>query len=224
MQSKLRQHNKRLRRAEGLLFASPIVANGLALPFAVMGSMDTRAAVGLSLTMLSLNLVAVVLAWCLKRAGYGQQLCIIAGAGVSALVILAMAQLVPSIHPQIFELMGIYFPLLAVNTLTFYIVTHCEEKKSLLHNLLWSLRNTLGFALILLPIAMFRELFGKGAVYGVKMGLRIQVPSVLLPFFGFILVGLVSAACRYINRIWKSRLLREDRRLAQLAAEEEAAV
>lgn len=62
-----------------------------------------------------------------------------------------------------------YFPLLAVNTLTFFLVTRCDEQKSLPANLAQAARSVLSFAFFVMAVSMFRELLGKGSIFGVKV-------------------------------------------------------
>lgn len=59
-------------------------------------------------------------------------------------------------------MLGIYFPLLAVNTLTFFLVTRCDEQKSLPANLAQAARSVLSFAFFVMAVSLFRELLGKG--------------------------------------------------------------
>ena len=220
MQNRLRQYSRTLRRFDGLLSSSPVITGGLAVPFVVMGTADLRAAVAICFTMLVLNISAVAVVYLLKKAGLGRSIYMTVTALLSAVMIALSARIVQGIHPQIFNFMGIYFSLLAVNTLTFYLATRCDTAKSILSNLLRSVRYSMGFALVTLPIAVFRELVGKGSVYGVKLAGGLQVPSVLLPFFGFIIVGFVCAAIRYANHSIKALLYRAEQK--KKAEEQEA--
>ncbi|MBS4785395.1 MAG: hypothetical protein KH009_04715 [Clostridiales bacterium] len=218
--TRLRRYREFTGRLDGLLSASPIITYGLALPFAVMGTVDTRSALGLSLAMFCINAVAVLLAYFLKKAGLGREVYMLITALVSTLTLVGISGFIGGIHNRVFSLMGIYFPLLSVNTLTFFLVTRCDPKKSLLNNLLRSVRTSLSFLIVVMPIAAFRELFGKGSLYGVQLFSGFQIPSVLLPFFGFILVGMVCALTRFVSRNIKYELLLRDRRDREAAREE----
>ena len=118
-------------------------------------------------------------------------------------------------------MLGIYFPLLAVNTLTFFLVTRCDEQKSLPANLAQAARSVLSFAFFVMAVSLFRELLGKGSIFGVKVLGSLQISTVLMPFFGFILVGMLSAFCRQVNRSIRAWCLIKDREEAMDAKTEE---
>lgn len=59
----------------------------------------------------------------------------------------------------------------------------------------------LSFAFFVMAVSLFRELLGKGSIFGVKVLGSLQISTVLMPFFGFILVGMLSAFCRQVNPV-----------------------
>ena len=102
-----------------------------------------------------------------------------------------------------------------MNTLTFFLVTRCDEKEPLLKNLGQSVRFVLSFAFFVLTVSIFRELLGKGTIFGIKVLNSPQITTVLMPFFGFILVGMLSAFFRQVNRTVRAWCLIRDREDAQ---------
>ena len=215
MKSRLRQYRSFVNRFDGLLSRTPVITYGLAIPFAVMGTTDARAAFSLSVGMMAISLLAVAVGWLLKRQGLDREVCMLVTAVLSSLTLAALSQLPASSRLSV-GMLGVYFPLLAVNTLTFFLVTRCDEHSPLLDELARAFRTVLAFAFFVMAVSVFRELLGKGSLFGIKVS-GLQISTVQLPFFGFILVGMLSAFCRQVNREIRAWCLRRDRE--ELAAE-----
>ena len=218
---RLKQYRALVRRLDGLLTRTPVITYGLAIPFAVMGTVDTRAAFALSIGMMAISLVSMAVGWFLKRMGQGREVCMLATAILSSLTLSVLSRtLLGDFHLPVGTL-GIYFPLLAVNTLTFFLVTRCDEKEPLLKNLGQAIRFVLSFGFFVMTVSVFRELLGKGSVFGTKVMNSPQITTVLMPFFGFILVGMLSAFFRQVNRTIRAWCLIRDREEAQDMKSEE---
>ena len=67
----------------------------------------------------------------------------------------------------------------------------------------------------MLTVSIFRELLGKGTILGIKVLNSPQITTVLMPFFGVILVGMLSAFFRQVNRTVRAWCLIRDREDAQ---------
>ena len=203
MPSRVRRYKKLVGRFDGLLTRTPVITYGLAIPFAVMGTVDTRAAFALSVGMMVISLLSTAVGWGLKRAGQGREVCMLVTAVLSSLALSALSRMpLGGFHLPV-GMLGIYFPLLAVNTLTFFLVTRCDESRSLLENLAQAFRFVLAFVLFVMAVSVFRELVGKGSIFGVKVLSSLEISTVLMPFFGFILVGMLSA---FMVRDWLLRI------------------
>ena len=212
---RLKRYRMLVQRFDGLLTRTPVITYGLAIPFAVMGTVDTRAAFTLSVGMMVISLLSTMVGWLLKRMGQGREVCMLVTAILSSLTLSGLSRIpLEGFHLPVGTL-GIYFPLLAVNTLTFFLVTRCDEKEPLLKNLGQSVRFVLSFAFFVLTVSIFRELLGKGTIFGIKVLNSPQITTVLMPFFGFILVGMLSAFFRQMNRTVRAWCLIRDREDAQ---------
>ena len=211
MPSRLRRYKKLVNRFDGLLTRTPVITYGLAIPFAVMGTVDTRAAFSLSVGMMVISLLSTAVGWGLKRMGQGREVCMLVTAILSALTLSALSRVpLGGFHLPV-GMLGIYFPLLAVNTLTFFLVTRCDESRPLLQNLAQAFRFVLAFVFFVMIVSVFRELIGKGSIFGVKVLSNMEISTVLMPFFGFILVGMLSAFCRLVDRMIRNWCLIRDR-------------
>ena len=216
--SRLRRYRNFINRMDGLLTRSAVITYGLGLPFVVMGTTSLSFAVTLSAGMLLVTLVSVLVAWGLKRLGQGREVCMLAAAFLSAVLLGVVSLTMGWTNRGV--VFSVYFPLLAVNTLTFFSVTRCDASRPLLSVLLQALRFALSFGAVAAVIAAFRELIGRGTLFGATVFSSFRVPTVLLPFFGFILVGMVCAASRGLDRAIRIRCIRKDRDEAEQAAEE----
>lgn len=219
--SRLKRYRQLVGRFDGLLIRTPIITYGLAIPFAVMGTVDVRAAFVLSVGMMVISLLSNAVGWALKRLGQGREVYMLVTAVLSSLTLAGLSRLPLGRFQMPVGMLGIYFPLLAVNTLTFFLVTRCDEQKSLLVNLAQAFRSVLSFACFVMAVSMFRELLGKGSIFGIRIPGSLQVSTVLMPFFGFILVGMLSAFYRQVNRSIRAWCLIKDRAEALEAKAEE---
>lgn len=211
MPSRLRRYRKLVGRFDGLLTRTPVITYGLAIPFAVMGTVDTRAAFALSVGMMVISLLSTAAGWGLKRIGQGREVYMLVTAILSSLALSALSRVPLGGFRLPVGMLGIYFPLLAVNTLTFFLVTRCDESKPLLQNLAQAFRFVLAFVLFIMVVSLFRELVGRGSIFGFKVMKDLEISTVLMPFFGFILVGMLSAFCRLANRMIRGWCLVKDR-------------
>lgn len=224
MPNRLRQYRRLVERFDGLLTRTPVITYGLAIPFAVMGTVDSRAAFALSVGMMVISLLSTAVGWGLKRMGQGREVYMLVTAILSSLALSGLSRLpLGGFHLPV-GMLGIYFPLLAVNTLTFFLVTRCDESRPLLRNLAQAFRFVLSFVFFVMTVSVFRELIGKGSIFGRKMLNTLAIPTVLMPFFGFILVGMLSAFCRLANRMIRGWCLRQDREDAMDVKTEEVKV
>ena len=202
----------------GCLTRSAVITYGLGLPFVVMGTTSLSVAVTLSAGMLLVTLVSVLVAWGLKRLGTGS-----GGLHVGGSFFVGSIAWRCKPHNGLDQSgcrVQRIFPASAVNTLTFFSVTRCDASRPLLSVLLQALRFALSFGAVAVVIAAFRELIGRGTLFGATVFSSFRVPTVLLPFFGFILVGMVCAASRGLDRAIRIRCIRKDRDEAEQAAEE----
>lgn len=133
--SRLKRYRHLVGRFDGLLTRTPVITYGLAIPFAVMGTVDARAAFALSVGMMAISLLSTAVGWVLKRMGQGREVYMLVTAVLSSLTLAGLSRLPLGGFQMPVGMLGIYFPLLAVNTLTFFLVTRCDEQKSLPANL-----------------------------------------------------------------------------------------
>ena len=96
--------------------------------------------------------------------------------------------------------LGIYLPLLAVNELIVLRADRFVTKKSAAMTVLDTAGCLVSFTLSMLLIAVLREMFGSGTVFGYPV-LSHTLPVLLLPFSGFIIVGFTAAGLRKVQML-----------------------
>ena len=123
---------------------------------------------------------------------------ILGGAMVSPLMIL-----IERFNTTLFGELGIYLPIMAVNSL---IVLRCERfavKIRPVAALTDGLTASVGYAAVLLAVGTMREIFGKGSILGFAFFKGHTMTGLLLPFGGFIMLGFFGAALRVIiTKFW----------------------
>lgn len=210
---KTRKHHNRVRRLPGLITENPVLALGLALPFVIAASYSLRAALCVFTGMVVATLPTVLLA-----SLTGSRLPAFIRTPVYALC--AMALLLPAealltAHfPVILDSLGVYFPVLAVNTL----LMHLCEKEELWGHPLAALRRTglalAGFGAVMGIVACVRELFGAGTLWGMPVSWTSwRIDALLFPFGGLIVIAFLAAGCRAIGRLLRGALYQSDQRL-----------
>lgn len=102
---------------------------------------------------------------------------------------------------------GIFLPLLAVNSL---IALHCERfavKNKMKDTFVDAISAAAGYAFVLLLVGTAREILGSGTIYSVDLHLPVQLTGLLAPFGGLLLVGFLAAA---VKRLIAKRYPEED--------------
>lgn len=93
---------------------------------------------------------------------------------------------------------GIFLPLIAVNSL---VALHCERyavKHSLKSTFIDAISACGGYALVILLIGILREIIGSGTLYSIDLHLPIHLSGMALPFGAFIMLGFLAAAAKAI--------------------------
>lgn len=91
---------------------------------------------------------------------------------------------------------GIFLPLLAVNSL---IALHCERfavKNKMKDTFVDAISAAAGYAFVLLLVGTAREILGSGTIYSIDLHLPVQLSGLLMPFGGLLLLGFLAAAVK----------------------------
>lgn len=111
--------------------------------------------------------------------------------------------LIEKLNPELFGSLGIYLPVMAVNSL---LVLRCERfavKLNPIAALKDGFTASLGYAAVLLLVGTAREILGSGSIAGFKFWEGRTLLGLLLPFGGFLMLGFAAAALRtFISEYW----------------------
>lgn len=199
-----------MHRFSGLLTGNPVLSLGLALPFAIAATFSLQA----SFCILT-GLVAVTLPLMLLSSLVGRflpswlrpllfSLC-------AAALLIPLESFLTGLFPTVLNSLGLYFPIIAVNTLMFY---HCEKEAELsnpLRALLHALLQLSGLAVILFSCGAIREIFGNGSLWGIPLpSFSYRLGGLLIPFGGCILAAFLAAAAKYFGRLLRVSLYVSD--------------
>ncbi|MBQ5824206.1 MAG: hypothetical protein IIW48_05305 [Clostridia bacterium] len=127
---------------------------------------------------------------------------ILGGAIVAPLMVL-----IERTNAPLFGSLGIYLPIMAVNSLN---VLRCERfavKISPLSALLDGITASVGYSAVLIVVGLIREVLGSGSILGFKFFEGRTMSGLLLPFGGFIMLGFSGAILRVlIAKFWPKYL------------------
>lgn len=118
---------------------------------------------------------------------------------ISALVYIPVKLAAKEFYPESIERIGIYYPLLAVNSL---IVFQTEAKffRMKKTDMIISLISCIvGFDIVMLLTGFLRELFAYGTINSRIVDVNTLIGGLSQPFGGFIFLGLMCGAYRFIR-------------------------
>lgn len=102
-------------------------------------------------------------------------------------------------EPEMSESIGIFLPLLAVNSV---IAVKCETfavKNTVKDTFSDSLATALGYGIVTLAVGSLREILGSGTFYGKEIGLPYTAEAFLMPFGGFLMLGFIAAIVKGLS-------------------------
>lgn len=185
-----------------LLFLNPVTLLFLGAVPALGASTDVRAALGMSAAVLGVLLCSALLLGLLRKlipeaARFPVALLVVAGFA-------SMAQLLlQALLPSVFEMLGFYTAILAVDLLLFASAEEALEQ-GLGKALLSALVSGLCFAVFVLVLAALRELFGSASFAGTPVEALKNYKIVLLTKVSGGLI-LFSALLAIVNRLFPAQ-------------------
>lgn len=122
---------------------------------------------------------------------------------IGCALVVPIMYLIEKVNPELFGTLGIYLPVMAVNSL---LVLRCERfavRIKPLAALADGATASAGYAAVLLLVGAIREIIGSGAIAGFKFWEGRTLTGLLLPFGGFLMIGFAGAALRsLISAYW----------------------
>ncbi|MDO5027176.1 MAG: electron transport complex subunit RsxE [Tissierellia bacterium] len=190
---------------KGILTDNPVLVQtvGLCSVLAVSGSVT--GAIGMSAAVIFV-LVMSNLVVSLLRNFIPSEVRIPAFIVVVAAFVTIVEMVLNAFAKEIYDVLGIFLPLIVVNCIILARAEGFASKNKPGLSILDGLANGLGYALVIITLALVRELFGSGVLFG----LRIIPEEYTLTIFtqapaAFILLGLFVAAMTSITSKLKAK-------------------
>ena len=214
----LKKYRKLRTDSHSIVWHNPVLAQGLALPFAIAATTSLMNGVTLSAIMLGVVMVPAGLyrAFGAKTEGWLRP---VLYSTANILVVWVFMNFVAGIQPAVIDSLGIYLPMVAVNTITMRLVS--DDFAGGAGFVKQAFLNWVGLAVVICIISAIREVLGAGTLWG--MAVSIGIPSlspVLYPFGGFIIVGFLAAGLKGANRLIMRMLSQRGRKRTGRAAHE----
>lgn len=169
------------------LSIAPIVLVGISLSNAL--SLSLAMFLITTPTLVIFNLIGNKL-----KKQYSTMICLL----LSSLVYIFTGFLFKNYFPENFESLGIFLPMLVINSIIIIKSRTLTNKNKIHLVFLDSLVYVIMFSIETCLISIIREILGKNMILGYKLNLPISFPALLLPFSGFIFVGLFAALMQII--------------------------
>ncbi len=193
-----------LKAVKKLICENPILISGLSLGPVVAISQSLKAGVSLSVAF-AIIIVPVLVLFAVNPIKIPKSIRVILCALLSSLFFIPAFWFAKNIFPEVSDKVGVFLPLMVVNPI---ITAHSGEAvrdKRPLRSLIDGLITTVGFSLVMIFVSAIREIFGKGTIWDKPIGSMQGNISFLLPFMGFIIVGLLAAGARKLSMILQNK-------------------
>lgn len=217
--ARIRTYRKHSRWSDGLFWKNHVLIGGLALPLAIIVSHNLKSAAAISILM-ACSLVPTVLFALLIGRRLPQWIASMLYMGMALALVVASEPLILPIAPGINDTLGVYLPILSVNTVLSTLCARAASKRVRPFLLMVdAVVYSAGFALAMALIACVRELFGSNTIWGIAVKFPIRTRGMQIAFAGFILVALFGALFRSLHRVVIALLCRRPRRQAEAAGQ-----
>lgn len=182
---------------------NPILFMASALSPVVVAGVSLKNGLLLSLAMLIITLPTVIVAYFAFRKlpeVYKTPCTFLLSAVMGILASVAVIK----IDSVAFENLGIYLPILSVNSIILFNA-FSDNTKKFLPTLRDTILGILSFASVVIIVSTIREFVGNGTILGKELHFDSKIHGFLLPFSGYFIVAFMGAAINYAVNIIKNR-------------------
>lgn len=204
------RHRQKLQKVNGLFMTNPVLERGFILAPVVAAAYSCSNAMALGIGFVIITFLTVMLSsFISKRIPYTIR--IILYALIGCVVFVPTAMLIDLMFEDALYTTGVFLPLLVANSL---IVVKSESrfhKHNKGYMAIDVFSHTVGFFIVIVLVGLIREFFGSGTLFGVSVNQLIVMPALLMPFSGFILVGLLAALGNIVRKRIEHPRAKEER-------------
>ena len=197
---------------EGIFGHNVVLISGFMLPYIIMPAVSLKTAVALTVALLFAVLLGMAAALLVSKQKDWVRYIVVTIAALGGVALSRFA--IRLISTEIFDTLGIYLPLMAVNSIIVLHAARPAARDKALSNLGRGLAAVVGFGLVACTVGALRELLLTGAVWGIPVTTP-SFPAAGTVFFGFILLAFFSAAVQAVRRLFMGINLRLDNPTAE---------
>lgn len=207
-----RKMHRFFRFTNGVLGRNVVLFGGMMLPYIIMPAVNLKTAVALTGAMLFSVLFGTAACCLVSRLDAWARYIIVTLASLGGVAVSRMA--IRLISSEIFDTLGIYLPLMAVNSIVVIYAADRLRSHSAPAAFGRGLAYVLGFGLVACTVGLVRELLIGGTVWGTKVA-DISFPAAGTVFFGFIIIAFLGALMQGLHRGLTAMNLRLDNPTAE---------
>lgn len=183
---------------------NPVLVSGLSLGPVIAISQSLKAGVSLSVAF-SIIIVPVLIIFALIPVKLSKSIRVILCALLSCVFFIPAFWFAQTIFPEVSDKVGVFLPLMVVNPIISARSADAAKGYKPLTSMLNGIETAIGFAVVMCLVSAVREILGKGTIWDAPIGNMQGNISFLLPFMGFIIVGLLAAGVKKLSAILDKR-------------------
>ena len=190
--------HKKFSDISGVFFKNPTIMCQLSIAPIVLMGVSLSNALALSLAMFLITTPTLIIFSFIGNKLKKQYLTM-ASLLISSLVYIPVGLLFKNYFHQNFELLGIFLPMLVINSIIIIKSRGLINKIKITQVFLDSLVYVSVFSVETCLISIVREIFGKNMMFEHELNLPVEFPALAMPFSGFILVGIFAAIMQAVH-------------------------
>ncbi|HIW74931.1 MAG TPA: hypothetical protein H9684_11460 [Firmicutes bacterium] len=128
--------------------------------------------------------------------------------GAAAILLGAAVFLDQLVSHELYAVLYLFIPLMAVNTLVSYRAGGFSVSHEPLVALADALASSLGFGLVICLVSMMREAAAFGTLWGIPLGLPLTLPEAAMPYAAFVMLGFMAAFLQWVKNLLSRRAQR----------------
>ena len=183
-----------------VITSNPVLVLGLSLGPVVAISQSLKAGVSLSVAF-GIIIVPVMAIIGFIPVKISKSVRIILSSLLSCLFFIPAFWFAQTIFPEDNDKVGIFLPLMVVNPIISSRTAKAAKGRFPLRSFIDGIETAFSFTLVMLVVSLIREVLGKGTLWDIPLGNLKGNISFLLPFMGFIIVGLLAAGVNKISEM-----------------------
>lgn len=198
MKNYYNKHKNIIDKFDGLLLNNTVLEKGLVVAPIIAAGNTLKNAVTLSIAFVIITFFTVVLAYFVpKKLPYAFR--VILYTIIASAIFIPTSILLQNILPDQIYKVGVFIPLLITNSLIVIKSESRFHKKNFGLMILDLLCHTLGFVVVICFVGFIREILGNNTLWGLPINMDFKLSGLMLPFSGFIICGLLSAALQKLR-------------------------